>query len=591
MSFEKLPGVVISIGVAKIRVDVTWVLIAPLMTWGISDVFIPIFDSSLSAFQIWEITSGILILVAVSLIVHIAAHVATSRVFKEPFPNPISLYVLGDPGQVWYAAKKLHHEVLIAFAGPLVQLALAVVCFFIWNLQLGIYFNLIALFLTFFNLFIGIFNLIPVFPFDGGRLLRAIIWGLLGRPVRGSWLARWTGFWLIITVSFWGVILISQRARLEWEAGLIAFVQAGLMAVSFFSVKGISQPSLDENNYLDSKPAWRKIAAAFLILPLAAVALGAMPINNGLEAPGVTAPVEQMVNVPDQYSHSSKGLLLLTSVIPQAPIFFAEWIWGHFDTSVKLVPEEEIVPPNQSIESQAEEAHQMLFDSQTTAAVVGLRLAGFSVSAKSDGVLVESVLADSSASFVLKVGDVIAGVNQQPVNTIADLQNLMKGQNEGTEVQLTVLRQGQALNLVVQALPPAVSGGPPRIGIGGETHITGFTLPFPVEISHEKIIGGPSAGLMFTLAVYNRVTQDDLTHGYRIAGTGTIDLEGNVGEIGGVQQKVAAAERAGAQYFLTPVENFVDASRAAKNIIVVPVKTAQDAIDYLNTLPIQGAGH
>ena len=90
---------------------------------------------------------------------------------------------------------------------------------------------------------------------------------------------------------------------------------------------------------------------------------------------------------------------------------------------------------------------------------------------------------------------------------------------------------------------------------------------------------------MFTLGVYDLVTGEDLTGGRRIAGTGTIDLEGNVGAIGGVQQKVAAAERAGAQYFFAPSSNYADAEAVAKNITVVEVNTAQDAINFLRNLP------
>ena len=124
-----------------------------------------------------------------------------------------------------------------------------------------------------------------------------------------------------------------------------------------------------------------------------------------------------------------------------------------------------------------------------------------------------------------------------------------------------------------------------RIGISIVQHNSGFSLPFPVEIVPQKVNGGPSAGLMFTLGVYDLVTGQDLTGGRKIAGTGTIDLEGNVGPIGGVQQKVVAAERAGAEYFLSPPENYPDALAMATHITVIKIATAQDAIDFLRSLP------
>ena len=126
---------------------------------------------------------------------------------------------------------------------------------------------------------------------------------------------------------------------------------------------------------------------------------------------------------------------------------------------------------------------------------------------------------------------------------------------------------------------------PPRIGITVEEAGFDTKLPFPVAIVPQKIAGGPSAGLMFALAVYNAVTPEDLTQGRIIAGTGTINLDGSVGPIGGVQQKVAGAEFAGAEYFLSPPENFVDAQAVAQNITVIEITTAAEAVEFLQGLP------
>ncbi|PPD59215.1 PDZ domain-containing protein [Dehalogenimonas etheniformans] len=581
------PGLNVSLCRVKVSLDAAWILIIPLMFWGIVHIYVPLIEST-SNTQSWIIAGAIIVLVLASLLLHVAAHVLATKLLGGDLPDKIPIYLIAEPAQVWPAAGSYGREAISAVSGPIAQVLLAVAAFLVWNQQINSSVNAVALFLVFFNLFIAVFNFIPAFPLDGGRLLRAIFWGFLDKPARGTWLATWAGFWLIIAITFWGIVLISQQARLELQAGLIAFSQAALMAISSVAVKAPSPPFPEEEVTQKRGRGTSFGLAALSILPLAAITVGLMPINYGLYAPGVTARVEPMVRVQAEYSHFSNGSLMLTSVIPQAPIIFAEWVWGHFDNSVRLAPEEEIFPPNESVQSQAEEGHHMLIDSQTTATVVGLRLAGYPVIATSDGVYVESILSGSPADTVLKEGDVITGLNQQPVNSISDLQNLMRGQKEGAEIRLTVLRKGETLEVMVGTLPPAIVGGPVRIGIGGETNLTGFTLPFPVEITPGKIIGGPSAGLMFTLAVYDRVTPDDLTKGYRIAGTGTIDIDGNVGAIGGVQQKVAAAERAGARYFLTPMENFADASKAAKNIIVVPVKSAQDAIDFLNSLPPAG---
>ncbi|XUX00695.1 MAG: site-2 protease family protein [Dehalogenimonas sp.] len=581
------PGLNVSLCRVKVRLDATWILIVPLMFCGIVYIYVPLIESTSNP-QSWIIAVAIISLVLASLLLHIVAHVLATQLLGGDLPDKIPIYLIAEPAQVWPAAQSPGREAISAVSGAVAQVLLAVASFMVWNQQINFSVSAVALFLAFFNLFVAIFNLIPAFPLDGGRLLRAIFWGFLDKPARGTWLSTWAGFWLIIAITFWGIVLVSQQARLEWQAGLIAFAQAGLMAISFVAFKSQSRPPPEEEIKRKRARGLSFGLTALLILPMAAITVGLMPINYGLHAPGVTAQVEPMVRVPAEYSHSSNGSLILTSVIPQAPILFGEWVWGHFDRSVRLAPEEEIFPPNELVQSQAEKGHHMLIDSQTTASVVGLRLAGYPVTVESNGVFVESILSGSPADTVLKDGDVITGLNNQPVKSIGDLQNLMWGQKEGAEIRVTVLRQGETLEVMVGTLPPAILGGPVRIGIGGETHVTGFIPPFPVEITPEKIIGGPSAGLMFTLAVYDRVTPIDLTKGYRIAGTGTIDIDGNVGAIGGVQQKVAAAERAGASYFLTPMENFAVASKAAKNIIVVQVKSAQDAIDFLNSLPPAG---
>ena len=176
-------------------------------------------------------------------------------------------------------------------------------------------------------------------------------------------------------------------------------------------------------------------------------------------------------------------------------------------------------------------------------------------------------------------------MNGQPITSVTDLSSQLQTQEPGVILQLQIKRRGENLSLTVPTIPPAEPEAPVRLGISVETQETGYKLPFPVLIVPQKITGGPSAGLMFTLGVYDVVSGQDLTGGRKIAGTGTIDLNGKVGIIGGVQQKVVAAERAGAQYFLCPPDNYQDALAVAQHIQVIKVATAQQALDFLHSLP------
>ncbi len=143
------------------------------------------------------------------------------------------------------------------------------------------------------------------------------------------------------------------------------------------------------------------------------------------------------------------------------------------------------------------------------------------------------------------------------------------------------------MKVQVPLITPATPQDMPKLGI--QIAPAGFTFkpPFPISIETNKISGGPSAGLMFTLAIYNSLTPVDLTGGRRIAGTGTINLDGSVGPIGGVKQKIFAAEAVGATYFLCPVENYADAVSVAKKIKVIKIATVEQALKFLRNLPAQ----
>ena len=556
------------------------------MTWLITTLYIPLINSSLTVLQGLLISITMMVLAILSLILHTLAHAATAKILKNPIPEQLPLFLIADPAQVWLFGRTAGRDALTAIAGPLANILLAGIFYSIWNLQFNVLLDLIALFLALFNLLLAVINLSPGFPLDGGRLVRSIIWAGFKSPALGTRLAKWLGFGLVAFLTGWGFILVLGHPRLTWAAAAIAFVEAALFSISLVFSGRISQPEHNEDINPKFSTPFNWISCSVLVLPLLLFAIGLLPLNLGLQAPGTTASVEPMVQVPPQYLHESNGKLILTSVIPQAPILFFEWVYARFDTSVRIVPEEEIVPPNQTVQSQAQEGHQMLASSESIATAEGLRLAGYHVTEISEGVIIDVISSDSPAATILETGDLITQLNGQVVKSTTDLHDLLGGLGQGAILSLGIIREGQPFVVTVPTLPPSAPGGAIRIGISVHTDVTGFDFPFPIEIKPQKIVGGPSAGLMFTLAVYDLVTPGDLTSGRIIAGTGTIDLDGNVGPIGGVEQKVVAAERAGAKYFLVPADNYQDALKAAKNIQVIRVTSAQEAIDVLKTLPL-----
>jgi PDZ domain-containing protein len=576
----------VPVGRTAIKLGASWLVVIPVSLWAIATIYVAILGAFFNPAQTWAEAVLIAFLSGISLIIHAAAHAGLARAAGSDLPPSIPLYPIGDAAQVWPAARSAWREALVAIAGPAVNVLLAVLAYLVWNAQLNSYLNVSMFFLIFLNAGLAAINLAPAFPLDGGRLMRAILWGLLGRPASTTRLSIRLGLLIAAVLTGWGIFLIAQQMQYGLQTGLTTLLFAGLILLG-----------------LSAQPAWqwdrpapvhhsllpggiiRAPIAGLLVLIMLGTTFSLVPTNDGLEAPGVAPPVEPMVHVPSQYFHPSTGQFLLTTVYPQTPILAGEWVIGQLTPAVRIVPPQQIVPPGTTAQELARQEYQMLRESRMAAVVVGLRLAGYDAQAVGKGVGVVSVVPDSPAKDILQPGDVIVGLNGQAIRTTSELTEQLRAQKPDATVHLKIERDGRTMDVAVPLIPPSKPEQPPRIGIIIESAGFDVKLPFPVQIVPEKIVGGPSAGLMFTLAVYNMVTPEDLTGGHTIAGTGTINLDGTVGPIGGVQQKVFGAEFAGAEYFLSPGENYDDARAVARNIKVVKVETAEQAVQFLRSLP------
>lgn len=190
------------------------------------------------------------------------------------------------------------------------------------------------------------------------------------------------------------------------------------------------------------------------------------------------------------------------------------------------------------------------------------------------------------AAKVIKTGDLLVSVNGTPTTQPQDAVKLVRALKPGSAATVVVLRDGQQLSfpLVTQQLGASgESAGQSRIGVSlGPS----FEFPFKVSLKIPDNIGGPSAGLMFALSIYDVLNPGGITGGHVIAGTGTIDSEGKVGEIGGIRQKIAGAARDNAQLFFVPAGNCDEARLADYDhgaMRLVKVSTMADALAALKT--------
>jgi Lon-like protease len=567
----------------KFNFGFTWLIIIPAGIWAIAGYYLPLFSENLTQLQTWIVTLLIVLMIGVSLALHILAHLWIARAMHQEIPTNLTLLVFGDASQSWLEADSSWREIVVAGAGPIANLLLAGLAYLLWNAQINYFVSLIALCVSGFNAWIFVINLLPAFPMDGGRFIRALLQGLMKSPTISRWI-KYFGFIIALAVNDWGIFLFAQHARFSAETGLITFVFVLLLLDGF----RIPTPSKDDDKSMEhhaKNRIMRSIVSGILVLILLATSSTFLLTNNGLDAPGVALPVESMVNVPAQYRHSHKGTFILTTVISHAPILAGEWVVARFDPAMVILPPEAVVPQNTTPQEQAKQDYQMLDDSEATAITVGLRLAGYQTQMIGKGARVVSILPGSHANGILNVGDIITALNRTPIQTTSDLIEQVQKQSASGSVRLQVERNQTQMEVTIPLMAPASTSDSPKIGITITSAGFDYKTPFPISIVTQKINGGPSAGLMFTLTVYNMLSADDLTHGLRIAGTGTINLDGTVGPIGGVKQKVAAAEQVGAVYFLCPADNYADAVSAARSIKVIKIATAEQAVQFLKSLP------
>ena len=294
----------------RLSFGLTWLIILPALLWGISDYYLPLLGGVLTRSAAWTVTAVILLLVTVSLFCHVLAHAAAARLAGMTLPAPMALLIFGDAAQRWPVAAAGRRELLVAIAGPLVNLLLAGLAYLVWATQTDQAINLIALFLCGFNLWMFVINLIPAFPFDGGRIFRLSLRGLTSGSAAATRRARLAGLVLALLLAGWGVFLILQHSRFSPETGLITFLFVLLVLDGLRFRPAAAAPSALELPARNTKYRFiHTLGAALLCLVMLAAVSALALTNNGLDAPGVALSVGPMVKLPAQYRHAFKGQL------------------------------------------------------------------------------------------------------------------------------------------------------------------------------------------------------------------------------------------------------------------------------------------
>jgi Lon-like protease len=299
--------------------------------------------------------------------------------------------------------------------------------------------------------------------------------------------------------------------------------------------------------------------------------------------PGSASSAPERIDATGAPSFAVDGDILFVTVRVKR-LSALELLMRARDRSVDLVSERDFFGDVTPTESR-QQSRDLMVRAKSNAELVALRQLGYQVF-ENDGVRVESVAAGTAADGKLEQFSVITAVNDEPTPTPQSLIENLAARRAGDAVRLAVeAGDGSDERQVVVTLgrrPDATPGG--YLGITTSQHVREASgVPVTVTIDSGDI-GGNSAGLAFTLSVIDELTPGSLTGNNRVAVTGTIELDGTVGEIGGIRQKVVAARRSGAQYFLVPRTLEAEARRDAKDLVVLPVSNLTEALEALASI-------
>ena len=333
----------------------------------------------------------------------------------------------------------------------------------------------------------------------------------------------------------------------------------------------------------DRPPSYRRVAFYAASAAIIAWSAVVVPLPFVEYLPGEPAAIPPLVQIEGTETTELDGeTALLTVLLRQQPTVPA--LAAALDDDRSLIPLEALYPRGADREERFQVQRER-FDRQfEIAAAVGAQAAGVEVELVTE-VVVAAVLPDGPADGVLSPGDTVLAVDSEPVVAAEELQAIAREATAGDVLDLTIRHQGEVRDVQVE-LAAMEGSDDARIGVAIETAIVELRLPFEVRLDDEVRIGGPSAGMMTALTVYDLLADEDLLSGRTVLGTGTLDADGRVGPVGGVAAKMRAAAAYGADLVLVPELQLEEAlGGAPKGLDVVGVATLADAIAALRDAP------
>ena len=328
---------------------------------------------------------------------------------------------------------------------------------------------------------------------------------------------------------------------------------------------------------------------SFVIALLIGVFLSLYQLPYYIYKPGEADSLKPIVSVEGGYNSAGEMHLVTVRGGPATPM---QYLLAKILPHQEIVSIDEVIPEGVDEEEYFHSQLLMMESSQQASVIVAYKAANKPIDIEYNGVYVVSVIDDMPASGILESGDVIVGVDGHEIHEADDLIQYIEGKKAGDSITLDILRDDKPL--IKKITLEAFADQEDKVGIGIKL-VTDRHVNVKPEVHFSSgNIGGPSAGLMFALEIYDQLTEEDLTKGLNIVGSGEIDYDGKVHRIGGIDKKVVAAHRKGCDIFFAANENgrkdsnYEVAKQTAEQIgtdmKIIPVDTFEDALHYLQQL-------
>lgn len=343
-------------------------------------------------------------------------------------------------------------------------------------------------------------------------------------------------------------------------------------------------------------PFWLSLSIGVIVASL----LLMYPLDYYIMKPGSAYNINEYLQVDDGDEDDEGTFNMMTVSMSKAtPLTY---VYAQFKDYYELLPLEQVRQEGEDDEEYKIRQNKLMTDSQFNALYMAFSHAGLEYEVTYKGVYVLNVIEGGAADQLIEPGDEIVEVAGEIIENQTMLAQKIAANKNNEPLEIVINREGELLTETV--VPKEIPRTDGQIGLG----IVFVESKSITTNPHVKVeadgIGGPSAGLMFTLEILNQLVDEDISKGYTVAGTGEMLVDGTVGRIGGIEKKVVAADEAGMDIFFAPDDvvteevlkkypdyqsNYTAAANTAKKIgttmKIVPVKTLQDALDYLEELP------